>query len=202
MSGYTITKKKRFDLSSFLIMTSIILVLSCLIVPFVAIYTYQDIFINNVPAWFFTTPKYNYFIFAGALTWFSILIILFVIYRNHVMMSDKKLRILPFLLLAIPGCIVIVLSLNNYFYLNDEGIHTRSMADFSVKTYKWEDVTEAKQLQIIRDGVMFEGDMVFTFKDGESFNLPVTKEVQLNKRRIYTALREFNIEVQRIQPGQ
>jgi hypothetical protein len=201
MSSYTITKKKKqFDLSSFLIMLAIILVLSCLIVPFVAIYSYQDIFINKVPSWFFATPKINYFIFAGGLVWFSILIVIFLIYRNNTLMADKKVRLFPFYLAVLPGIIVILLSLHNYFYLNDEGIYSNGLTDLGVKTYKWEDVVEAKQLQVINNGVMVEGDLVFVFKNGETFNLPVTKEVQLNKRRIYTALRKVDVEVQRVLP--
>jgi hypothetical protein len=201
MSSYTITKKKKqFDLSGFLIMLAIILILSCLIVPFIVIYSYQDIFINNVQSWFFTTPKINYFIFAGALVWFSILIIIFLIYRNNTLMASKKVRLIPFYILVLPGVIVILLSLHNYFYLNDEGIHNNGLTDLGVKTYKWEDVIEAKQLQIINNRVMMEGDLVFTFKNGETFNLPVTKEVQLNKRRIYTALRKVDVEVQRVLP--
>ncbi|WP_456278637.1 hypothetical protein [Bacillus sp. AK128] len=201
MSSYTITKKKKqFDRSSFLVMLSIVLVLSCLIVPFVAIYTYQDMFINKVPSWFFATPKINYFIFAGALVWFALLIIAFLIYQNKQLMADKIVKLYPFYLLILPGLLVMFLSLHNYFYLNEEGIHSRGLTEFTETTYKWEDVEEAKQLQIVKNGVMFEGDLVFEFKNGDTFNLPVTKEVQLNKRRIYTALRAYDIEVQRVLP--
>jgi uncharacterized membrane protein len=200
MTSYTITKKKKFDSSGILIMISFILLLSCLIVPLVAIYTYQDIFINDVESWFFGTPKNNYFIFAGALISFSVLIICFLIYQNKMQMSERKVRNLPFILLLLPGIITILLSLHHYYYLNEDGVHYSSFSKFNVQSYKWEEVVEAKQLQKVNNGVMIEGDLVFIFKNGDEFHLPVTKEVQVNKRRIYTALREFNIEVKRILP--
>jgi hypothetical protein len=200
MTSYTITKKKKFDSSGILIMISFILLLSCLIVPLVAIYTYQDIFINNVQSWFFGTPKNNYFIFAGALISFSIIIICFLIYRSKMQMSERKVRHLPFILLLVPGIITILLSLHHYYYLNDDGIHYSSFSKLNVQSYKWEEVVEAKQLQKVNNGVMIESDLVFIFKNGDEIHLPVTKEVQVNKRRIYTALREFNIEVKRVLP--
>jgi hypothetical protein len=200
MTSYTITKKKKFDSSGILIMISFILLLSCLIVPLVAIYTYQDIFINNVQSWFFGTPKNNYFIFAGALISFSIIIICFLIYRSKMQMSERKVRHLLFILLVVPGIITILLSLHHYYYLNDDGIHYSSFSKLNVQSYKWEEVVEAKQLQKVNNGVMIESDLVFIFKNGDEIHLPVTKEVQVNKRRIYTALREFNIEVKRVLP--
>jgi hypothetical protein len=202
MSSYTITnKKKHFDLSKFLIMTSLILILSCIFLPFVAIYTYQNIFISDgINAWFFTTPNKNYYFFAGALIWFSIVIMIFLFYRNKMLLNDKKVRSSLFVLLALPGVISIFLSLNHYFYLNDEGIHVNQFWGTGVESYNWEDVTDVKQLQKIKNGVMVEGDLVFSFNNGEVFHLPVTKDVQLNKRRIYTALREVNVEVKRILP--
>ncbi|MBM6619313.1 hypothetical protein [Bacillus suaedaesalsae] len=202
MSSYTITtKKKQFDLSKFLIMTSIILVFSCIFLPFVVIYTYQDIFISNhINGWFFTTPNSNYAIFAGSLFWFAIVMILYLIYRNRMLLKGKKVKHLLFLILAFPGAIAIILSLNHYFYLDNQGIHYNEFWGVGTETFKWQDVTHAEQLQVVRNGVMVEGDLVFTYQNGEVFHMPVTKDVQLNKRRIYTELRKVNVEVKRTLP--
>lgn len=203
MSSYTITtKKKQFDLSKFLVMTSIILLFSCIFLPFVAIYTYQDIFISNsIQAWFFTTPSSNYFTFAGALIWFSIIIIFYLIYRNRMLIKEQRVKHYLFLLLVLPGVITVILSLHHYFYLDDEGIHYNSFFGVGTTSYKWEDVIHAEQLQVIRNGVMVEGDLVFTYKNKDVFHLPVTKDVQLHKRNIYSELREVNVEVKRTLPN-
>jgi hypothetical protein len=204
MSGYTITnKKKHFDLSKFLIILSLILILSCIFLPFVAIYTYQNIFISDgIEAWFFTTPNINYYFFAGALIWFSLVIWIFLFYRNNRLLNDKKVSLSPFILLAFPGIFTILLSLNHYFYLNDDGIHVNQFWGVGVESYKWKEVVATEQLQKINNGVMVEGDLVFSFDNGDIFHLPVTKDVQLNKRRIYAALRESNVEVKRVLPEQ
>ncbi|MFZ3590921.1 hypothetical protein ACOI1C_17100 [Bacillus sp. DJP31] len=202
MASYTITKKKKFDVTGYLIMISFILFLSCIFLPFIAIYTYQDIFIKNVEAWFFGTPPLTYLLFAGALIWFSVVIIIFLVYRSKRQMEERKIQIFPFLLLLIPGVLIIPLTLNHYFYLNDEGIHFTTLTELKVRHHKWEEVVEAKQHQTIKNGVMVEGNLEFTFQNGEIFYLPITREVQLNKRRIYDALRDINVELVRVLPGE
>ncbi|KAA0550170.1 hypothetical protein FZW96_02170 [Bacillus sp. BGMRC 2118] len=203
MTGYTITtKKNQFDLPKFLIMASIILISSSIFLPFVAIYTYQDIFISNsIKGWFFTTPNSNYAIFAGALVWFAIVIITYLIYRNKMLLKERKVNHFYFWVLSVPAAIAIIFSLNHYFYLDNEGIHHNDFWGFKTETYKWKDVTHAEQLQVMNNGVMVEGDLVFTYQNGTVFHMPVTKDVQLNKRRIYTALREVNVEVKRTLPN-
>lgn len=200
MSGYTITKKSKFDLSGYLIMSAFVLILSCIFLPFIAIYSYQDIFINNFESWLFGTSTYTYFMFAGSLIWFSIIIIIFLVYRSKMQMNERKAKYLPFLFLLIPGLVVILISLNHYFYLNDEGIHYTSLTNLQIQHYQWEDVVEAKQHQKVNNGVMVEGNLEFTFQNGESFHLPVTREVQLNKRKIYDELRKINVELVRVLP--
>jgi hypothetical protein len=198
MIGYTVTKRKYFDIPKFLVMFAMILLFSCLFVPFVAIYSYQDIFVNRVDAWFFGTPNYNYFIFAATLASFSVLIFIYLYYRNQRLMNDKKVRLTPFYLFALPGLFAIVLSFYHYHYLNDDGIHVNPYFQLKVDHYKWEEVNDVIQQQSVKNGVMYEGSLVFTFNNGKTFYLPVDSEVRLNKKLIYQKLRKQGIEVKRV----
>ncbi|MFD1738451.1 hypothetical protein ACFSCX_18160 [Bacillus salitolerans] len=198
MYGYTITKRKQFDSTKFLISLSFILILSCSFLPFVTIYSYQDIFINQGESWFFGTPNQNYLYFAGALIYFSILIFVFLFYRNRNLMNDKKVRKFPFIILSLPGFLLMFMTCYHFYYFNDEGIYVSPFSQLHVNHYAWDEVVDATQMQEVRNGVMYEADLMFTFENGDIFKLPVDSEVRLHKKQIYQKLRKQGIEVRRV----
>jgi hypothetical protein len=175
-----------------LVAYTIILYISSLFVPFVVVATYQSMFQMSRSQWFFTTPFTSYIGFMIGMLYIAVVLTVYLILRQK--SEAMKLKwITPILvLLSIP---IFVLSLLNYYYIDEAGIHYNSVTSIKEEHYKWEDVATLHEVYRNHQGTTGYYQFKFEMKDGQIITIPYDDKLRENSRRIEEKVKEFSIVV-------
>ncbi len=88
-----------------------------------------------------------------------------------------------------------IFSVQNYFYLDDNGIHYRSLLSFHETEYKWNEITEVHIVYRNHSGTTGLYQYKFEARDGRKVTIPNNNKIDENKRRIEEKIGEFHILV-------
>lgn len=177
---------------------NIILFISSFFIPFIIIYPIQEVVYVPESYWFFHTPQNAYFFMIAGLLSISIAIFIFVFLRSR--LEEYRKNVLRSLLGVsfIPGILVLFLSLNYYYYFNDNGIFKNDFLAINEKTFLWSEVKEAKKTIVTESGTTKPVDYKFTYKDGETIIFEFTRKITYNRAKIEYMLAKNGIEVKKI----
>ncbi|WP_096440092.1 hypothetical protein [Alteribacter populi] len=139
---------KRIDpdqLNVILIITTIIMVLCSVILPFVFIVILQDVFFFSRDNWILVAPTSAYYTFGGGMLWASLVMIIYVIVHTISERKNKHIKhswlFIPIGLLFIPIC---TLGIMNYYYVDDEGFHINELTSYTEDEYPWESIAQVQ----------------------------------------------------------
>ncbi|WP_028784523.1 hypothetical protein [Thalassobacillus devorans] len=123
----------------------------------------QDMFHFSRSHWIFMAPISAYIMFGSGFVWIGLMLILFLILQ-----SKREKSPVWVLITGIPvAFLFLVLSLNNYFYFQDDGITYNPIFSISPQHFQWEDIKEINQIYDKSEGTIFLRDMNFQMKNGE-----------------------------------
>ncbi|MFG6113563.1 hypothetical protein ACGTN9_00130 [Halobacillus sp. MO56] len=146
----------------------------------------QDIFHFSRSHWIFMAPISAYIMLGASFVWIGLLLILFLILR-----SKRKKPPVWVLAIGIPVAeLFFVLSINNYYYFQDQGITYNPLFSISPQHYQWEDIERINQIYDKSEGTIFLKDMLFQLKNGKDITFNYRPEFWEHRDSILTKARE------------
>lgn len=180
--------------SPVLLVITIILAISTLFFPFLAIFIGQDIlhFSNN--RFLFQTPSAAYFIFAAGM-----LIIVAALVMHIIIRGKKEWKWLPIItfLLCLFSVPFFILGINSYIDINPEGIKVNGIANgvsWKEHRFSWDDVSEVHEVYIEDDVLKIE-KRIFKFSDGTEIEVMNDADYNGNRTAIGQMIEQFNIPI-------
>lgn len=187
MQGYTITKKQRTDFNHILFSTGLILIFSAIFSPLFILIPLQDLLFKPSGHWFFAPPLMAHTVFILSLLSISIAIF-FKLWLDSIekFNGKRKLAVLSFVVISI---VFMLLAINQYRYVDGNGIHVNSLFSLTEKHYQWSDIEKVDQLV---DGgkVTF----AFVFKNGEEYSMLLNEDERKSWKNILFEIEEQGIE--------
>ncbi|MEH7077017.1 hypothetical protein [Neobacillus drentensis] len=171
---------------------TIILFISSLFVPFIAVATYQSVVYFSRAQWFFSTPFSAYITFMSGMIYLAVILTLYLIFRQRFEGSLFKVIFIVLLLSSIPA---FVLSLTNYYYLDKEGIHYNNLMGFDEKEYRWDKMARVHIIYRNHQGTTGFYKYRFEMKDGSDIMIPYNEKLAEHKWRVEEKIKENNIQV-------
>jgi hypothetical protein len=200
MSSYTVTKKKRnMDSIQFQVTLIIISFLSSIFVPFIILYPVQEVLFKPETVWYFEAPFSAYVIFIVAILITSIILLVNVL-------SDPKTKFMIrmklgiYLTSLITVVLIIGLCLFNYEYMNPSGIYKNEFFSLEEEFIGWNEIIEAKQIFVKKEGITKDDKYYFTLRDGTVLEMDITSKVKKNKRYIRQFLNENGVTLENVYP--
>ncbi|GHI00953.1 hypothetical protein [Neobacillus kokaensis] len=175
-----------------LVAYTIILYISSFFVPFVIVASFQSVVYYSRSQWFFATPFSAYITFMAGMFYIAIVFTFFLIFRQKWEGGKFKSIISLLLLISIP---VFYLSLTNYYYVDDKGVHYNSLISISEEEYKWENVNTVHIIYRNHQGIVSNFQYKFQMMDGETITLPYDDKFSENIRRIEEKIQQYHIVV-------
>lgn len=177
-----------------LIAYTIILYISSLFAPLVIVASYQSLIYYSKKQWFFATPFSAYATFGGSMIFIAIVLTIYLIFRDRWSRTILTRATWVLILLTIPA---FFLSLTNYYYFDQKGIHYNGLIELQQRDYKWSNVTKVHMLYRNHQGTTGFYQYKFDMNDGKTITIPIDGKIlnnyQENKRRIEGAIKENNI---------
>lgn len=193
--SYTVTKKKKTEISQMLVPTAIILILGSVFIALFLLAPMQSLLYDPKGDWFFEPPKTAYYAFIGA-----ILIVALLLITTAVFLYKESLTILVKMILTIGyvlSFIVLLLSINQYHYVSQSGIVINRFLSINEEEYTWNDIKSAEEVFHSKNGIMSSGEIKFTFSNGKSYSFLLNENVRKAKIAMYFELEKSGIEVKR-----
>jgi hypothetical protein len=174
-----------------LVAYTIMLYISSLFVPFVVIAGYQSMAFTSKSQWFFTTPLSAYLVFMAGMIFIAAVFTVFLIFRQKWKGRVFRWIIICFVLLSIPS---FILSMTNYYYFDDKGIHYNFITGLQEKEYQWENVDTLHKVYRNHRGSTGYYQFKFEMKDGKMVTIPFNDKLSENQYRIEEKMQKHNIE--------
>lgn len=150
----------------------------------------QDIFHFSRSHWIFLAPISAYIMLGAGFVWIGIMLILFLVLQSKREKHNKKAPVWV-LAIGIPVAVLfLVLSINNYYYFQDQGITYSPLFSVSPQHYQWEDITEINQIFDKSEGTIFLKDMIFQLKNGQEITFNYRPEFWEHRDSILTKARK------------
>jgi hypothetical protein len=175
-----------------LVAYTIILYISSAFIPFVIVASFQSMVYYSRSQWFFSTPFSAYISFMFGMLYIAVLLTIYLILRQKWEGTAFKLTIGLLALVSIP---VFVLSLTNYYYIDDEGIHYNQLTGFQEAEYKWEELDAVNVIYRNHQGTTSYYQYKFELKDGSTVTLPYNDKFAENRRRINAKIEQYQIKL-------
>ncbi|AOM83001.1 hypothetical protein [Salisediminibacterium beveridgei] len=130
------------DIHKFMIITSIIFLVSALFFPFVFIFIVQDILFHSRDHWYFGTPVTAYLLAGAGMLTFPAVAIIYSLFRMIRSRMVQKSGIISLVLLVMIGAGIpfYILGVNSYFIFDDQGVHKNEATTTQITSFKWEEV--------------------------------------------------------------
>ncbi|EKN65314.1 hypothetical protein BABA_21001 [Neobacillus bataviensis LMG 21833] len=175
-----------------LVAYTIILFISSFFAPFVIVASYQSMVYFSRSYWFFSTPFSAYITFMGGMLFIAAIMTIYLIFRQRE--NARKLKWITgiLLLISIP---VFILSLTNYYYMDDKGIYYNGLTGIEEKEYKWNDMAKVHIIYRNHQGSTGFYQYKFEMTDGSKIILPFNDKLSENKFRIEAKIKELKIPV-------
>ena len=176
-----------------LVAYTIILFISSFFAPFVIVASYQSMVYFSRTYWFFSTPFSAYITFMGGMLFIAVIMTIYLIFRQR--LEGRKLKWITGLLfiVSIPA---FILSLTNYYYMDDMGIYYNELTGFKEKEYKWDDMAKVHIIYRNHQGTTEFFQFKFEMTDGSKIIIPINNKLSENKYRIEAKIKELRIPVQ------
>lgn len=192
-SGYTISKKQRTDIKQILVTTSFIMLLSAIFIPIFLLTPFQEQFYKPEGTWVFEAPKSAYITFSVALAASAVFIIAGVWLNS----ADKFGKLGKIII----GCgflfslATVLLSFDYYHYIDKNGVHFNTLFSLQEKHYNWSDIKQARQTVKNEMGIMSDDKLIFTFKDGTTYEYLINDNIRKARSDTYYELEEHGVKV-------
>lgn len=174
-----------------LVAYTIILYISSFFVPFIVVASYQSMVYYSRSQWFFATPFSAYVAFMCGMLYIAVLLTVYLILKQKWEGAKLKLIIGVFAVLSIP---VFLLSLSNYYYVDDQGIHYNQLISFREAEYKWEKIDTVNVIYRNQQGTTSYYQYKFELADGSTLTLPYNEKFNENRRRINAKIEQYQIK--------
>jgi hypothetical protein len=191
--GYTVTKKKKTDVSQMLVPIAIILILGSIFIALFFLAPIQFLLYKPQGEWFFEPPKSAYYSFIGSILLVATMLIVtaIAIYKEKLTKGLKRFIAIGYFL----SFMIFILSINQYHYANQSGIIINRFLSFEEEKYTWEDITFAEEQTIVKNGIMSSGRLILTFANEETYTFLLNENVRKAKISMYYELEKQGIEV-------
>lgn len=171
---------------------TIILYISSLFVPFVIVASFQSLVYFSRSHWFFTTPLSAYITFMAGMLFIAMILTIYLFLKQK--WEGTKLKIITSLLVLI-SFPVFFLSLTNYYYLDDKGVHYNSLISLNEEEYSWDSVNTVHIVYKNHQGIVSNYQYHFEMKSGEIIKLPYDDKLSENIRQVEEKIKQYNITV-------
>lgn len=179
--------------SQYILIISIMLFIGSLFMPFILVYLIQDALYNSKEMMYFKTPPSSYFTFGVGMMWIALVLLVYVITKKKFEIGKLKWLSLLFIPLSIP---FFLFSIENYYYLDKEGIHSNELTSFkAVETYRWDEMKEVKEIYAKEKGNTKTKAYQFITKDNRVFELPHSKNVLPFRKGLMDMLRANQVTI-------
>ncbi|WML40088.1 hypothetical protein RCG19_23565 [Neobacillus sp. OS1-2] len=186
-------KKVDEEYSVKLVAYTIILFISSFFAPFVIVASYQSVIYFSRSYWFFATPFSAYITFMGGMLYISVIMTIYLIFFRQRWEGGKMQWITGLLLLvSLPA---FMLSMTNYYYMDEKGIHYNGLTGFAEKEYKWNDMSNVQIIYRNHQGTTGFFQYKFEMTDGRNIVLPFNDKLSENKYRIEAKIKMLKIPV-------
>ncbi|MFK9092833.1 hypothetical protein [Bacillus salipaludis] len=175
-----------------LVAYTIILFISSFFVPFVIVASYQSMVYFSRSYWFFSTPFSAYITFMGGMLFIAVILTVYLILRQR--REGIRLKWITGILIlsTIPA---FILSLTNYYYMDDDGIHYNGLTGLGEKEYKWDEMTNVHIVYRNHQGTTGLFQYKFEMTDGSKITLPFNDKLSANKYKVEQKVKEYKITV-------
>ncbi|MFZ7946578.1 hypothetical protein [Neobacillus sp. 19] len=175
-----------------LVAYTIILYISSIFVPFVLVASYQSMVYFSRSYWFFSTPFSAYITFMFGMIVIAVILTAYLIFRQR--WEGKRLKWITGILIlsTFPA---FILSLTNYYYLDDDGIHYNGLTGLEENEYKWDEMAKVHIVYRNQQGTTSLYQYKFVMADGSELTIPFNDKLSENKYKVEAKIKENNISV-------
>ena len=130
------------DVHKFMIITSIIFLVSALFFPFVFVFIAQDILFHSRDYWYFGTPVSAYLLAGAGMLTFPAVAILYSLFRmiGSGIVQRSGVISLVLLIMISAGVPFYILGVNSYFIFDDQGVHKNEAISTQLTSFKWNEI--------------------------------------------------------------
>ncbi|WP_142752203.1 hypothetical protein [Neobacillus piezotolerans] len=161
--------------SQYILAISIMLFIGSLFMPFILVYLIQESLYNTKEIMYFKAPPSSYVTFGVGMMWIALVLLVLVITKKKYEIGKLKWLSLLFIPLSIP---FFMFSIENYYYLDKEGIHSNELKSYkTIETFRWDEMKEVKEIYAKEKGDTKTKAYQFITKDNRVFELPHNKNV-------------------------
>ncbi|MBU9711220.1 hypothetical protein [Evansella tamaricis] len=183
-------------IGSVIIVTSIVMILSAFFLPVVFLMVLQDIFFFSRSHWYFAAPPSAYFMFGAGMLWIPIILITFLSVKVWMENRDRVIsNVWVYGLLLILSFPIFALSISNYYYFDDEGIHYSELFSFSEAEHSWDDIEKVIRVTNSEGGVSSVEEYIFILESGEELDVPFDTTKHEVRQIISRVIREYGYEL-------
>ncbi|WP_223595573.1 hypothetical protein [Neobacillus bataviensis] len=175
-----------------LVAYTIILYISSLFVPFIVVASYQSLVYYSRTQWFFTTPLTAYITFAAGMLIIAFALTGYLIFRQKSNGSGIKWVTWILILGSIPA---FVMSLTNYYFFDEKGIHYNSLTKIREEEFKWDKIKKIHIVYRNHQGTTGILEYQFESRNGREITIPFNDKLSENKWRVENMVKENNILV-------
>lgn len=175
-----------------LIAYTIILYISSLFVPYVIVASYQSMVYYSKTQWLFSTPFTAYITFMMGMLFIAIVFTVYLILSVRWDTRTFKWITVLLILLTVP---VFILSLTNYYYLDQKGIHYNSLTSLKEREYRWENVSTINIIYRNHNGITGYYQYKFLMRNGSEVTIPYSDKLADNMWRMEEMISKYNIKV-------
>ncbi|MEO2075539.1 MAG: hypothetical protein ABGX20_09055 [Bacillus sp. (in: firmicutes)] len=186
-------KKDEEQSQAKLVAYTIILYICSFILPFVFVATFQSTVYFSRDYWFFSTPFSAYTTFMGGMLYIAIVFTLYLIFKQ--IWESVKIKWLTGILLlaSIPA---FILSLTNYYYLDDSGIHYNSLKGLEETVYSWKDINKVHIVYRNHQGTTSLYQYNFEMESGDKVTIPFDDKLAEYKYKLDAIIKGNKIPVE------
>ncbi|MGG1679146.1 hypothetical protein ACIFOT_25985 [Neobacillus sp. NRS-1170] len=175
-----------------LVAYTIILYISSLFVPFIVVASYQSMVYYSRTQWFFTTPLTAYITFAAGMLIIAFALTVYLIFRSRSDGREIKWVTWVLILGSIP---VFFMSLTNYYYFDEEGVHYNSLTKIKEEEYRWDKIKKVHIVYRNHQGTTGILEYQFENRNGRKITIPFNDKLSENKWRVEKMIKENNIPI-------
>lgn len=175
-----------------LVAYTIILYICSFFVPFVIVSSFQSTIYYSRTYWFFSTPFSAYVAFMAGMLYIAVVFTLYLIFRRRWESIRIKWITGILLLASIPG---FILSLSNYYYMDDEGIHYNALNSLGETEYGWKNIDKVHIIYRNHQGTISLYQYKFEMKNSKKITLPYDEKLAEHKYKIEKIIKDNKITV-------
>lgn len=172
---------------------TIILYISSLFMPFIFVFLLQGFFFFSRENWYFTAPFSAYLSFAAGIIVIAISLTIQLIVRAR---SNNRFVFIIVILGCLMSVPLFVAGTNNYYYLNDKGIHYHYLMKMDKEVYSWDELSKVKEVYKVRNGTTYLKELIFYTNDGRSVLIPNDNKYTENQWKITEKLEEYSVVIE------